>query len=432
MRKLLFRAAMKTEVKLSRWRPNVAAVIMDSCGNLLLASPTNPVKNWHFPQGGVNRRESLKDALMREVQEEVGLHPSQYRIICSIGGYRYQYKDSNEKSNRWKGQDQTYFLLLCYDEKPQIDLSQTTEFVHTMWMPRRDVTADLFVPFKRETIKQVLETFFPSTMGDQGLQSYQEHRLSPRRYLLEDGEACSLSELPTDDRSLFAGGKAQARAQLSHLYKDILRLHQAVVSKCRGRLLILFHGVERCGCEGVVQRLAHHMEPFGLRVESLSLCDDRERSSYDFLYPLHKRVPARGEAVLMDRSVYNSLRVDYLEGKMEEDVLLRRLARLNEFEQMLAEEATTVIKIYLHISHAEQQRRFSKQHFYVQPHHLAEEQIGSDTQTWKREMKFAETLLTRVNSPSCPWYIIPADKKWYRDLCVTHIVIDSLQQQLHV
>ncbi len=419
------------EESLNRWRPNVAAVIMDREGNILLASPTDPAKNWHFPQGGVSKKETLKDALRREVQEEVGLYPDQYRIICSIGGYRYQYKEDNEKSTRWKGQEQTYFLLLCHEEKPVIDLSQSPEFHHAQWLPWRDVLPEMFVRFKRETIRQVLETFFPSTMGDSGLSSYLEHTLSPRRYLLQAGEVCSLAELPSDDRALFAGGKAEARAQLSHLYKDILRLHQAVVSKRMGRLLVLFHGVERCGCEGVVQRLAHHMEPFGLRVESLSLYEDEERTNYDFIYPLHKRVPTRGEAVLMDRSVYNSLRVDYLEGKITDEVLLRRLTRLNEFEEMLAEEGTTVIKIYLHISRDEQQRRFNKQHFYVQPHRLAEEQIGSDPETWQREMQLSESILTCVNSSSCPWYIIPADKKWYRDLCVTHIVIDTLQQQLH-
>ncbi len=403
---------------------------MDQQGKLLLASPSNPAKYWHFPQGGVGRKESLREALAREVYEEIGLAPEQYSIVCSIGGYRYQYKEENEKSSRWKGQDQTYYLLRCHEAEPELDLSQTPEFVLAQWVPWQEVRADMFVPFKRDTIKQVLGTFFPSYMGDQGLSSYQEQTLSPKRYLLREGMNCELASRSTHDRGLFAGGKAEARAQLSHLYKDILRLHQAVVSKRKGRLLVLFHGVERCGCEGVVQRLAHHMEPFGVRVESLSLYEDEGRENYDFIYPLHRRVPTRGEVVLMDRSVYNGLRVDRLEGKISETVLERRLGRLNEFEQMLVEEGTRVVKIYLHISREEQQERFGTQHFYVQPHRLAEEQIGSASETWQREMEIAEAMLARTNSELSPWYIIPSDKKWYRDLCVTYIVIDALQQML--
>ncbi len=167
-----------------------------------------------------------------------------------------------------------------------------------------------------------------------------------------------------------------------------------------------------------------------MRVESLSLYEDAARGNYDFIYPLHKRIPTRGEVVLMDRSVYNSLRVERLEDKITESVLHRRLARLNEFEQMLSEEGTRIIKIYLNISREEQKKRFARQHFYVQPHRFAEEQIGSAEETWLREIEIAEATLTRVNSELCPWYIIPADKKWYRDLCVTYIVIDTLQQML--
>ncbi len=414
----------------NRWRTNVAAVIMDKQGRVLLGKASPDARYWHFPQGGVSRKESLSDALQREVEEEVGLRPSQYRVICSVGGYRYQYKDSNEKSARWKGQEQTYFLLLCHDAQPTVDVSQTEEFGAFTWMPWRQLDASLFVPFKRGTIAQVLGTFFPSTFPDEGFHAALEQQLSFRRYMLGVGEHASLETRDSKDRALFAGGKAEAHTALNLLYRDIHRLHEALVSKRKGRLLILCHGVERCGCEGVVQRLAQHMEPFGVRVVSFPHEKDDERRSYDFIYPLHRRVPAQGEAVLMDRSVYNSLRLEALSGDISPKTFVRRLHRLNEFEQMLAEEGTHLLKLYLHISRNEQKKRFAKQHFYVQPRRRQEEQPSSGTETWNQEIKIAEAILSRVNSPLCPWYIIPSNKKWYRDFCVANIVIDVLQKML--
>ncbi len=98
----------------TEWRLNVAAVIMDAAGSVLLACPTLNGRYWHFPQGGVRKNESLLEAVQREVQEEVGLRPDQYQLACSLGGFRYRYPPKNEKSMRWRGQEQCYFLLICH------------------------------------------------------------------------------------------------------------------------------------------------------------------------------------------------------------------------------------------------------------------------------------------------------------------------------
>jgi len=102
-----------------RWRLNVAAVIMDSAGNLLLARKSPESKHLHFPQGGVHDGETYQHAMEREVEEEVGLPPSSYEIVARWGGLRYFYREKNRKSDEWDGQQQTWFLLRCHTEKPE-------------------------------------------------------------------------------------------------------------------------------------------------------------------------------------------------------------------------------------------------------------------------------------------------------------------------
>ncbi len=413
------------------WRTNVAAVIMDAAGNILLASPTPECKNWHFPQGGVGKKETLLAALKREVWEEVGLSPDSYEVICSIGGYRYRYKEQNIKSVRWKGQEQTYYLLLCKEVKPAIDIEKTPEFAVVQWVPYRKVNAEMFVAFKRPIIEQVLATFFPASLPIKQLQKYHGNQLTPARYRLKIGEKFSFCKTPANDCILFAGTKDAATTQIRDLLADISLFHRALSRQKKGRLLIIFDGMKGGGCSSSVRRLATCMNPFGLRVESFDQKDLIEMDEYDFLRPFSMRTPRLGQAVVFDHSLYDLLGKRYLRGEMSEEKLRLRMKHLSQFESMLCDEGTRIIKIYLHVSYEEQVRRIEKRRNdpSVRPEHI-DFHIPS-LEEWTHEKSIAEDMLNMGSkSERHAWYVIPSDRKWYRDLCMLRIVAKNLQAMM--
>ncbi len=218
------------------WRENVAAIVVDAAGRVLLGCAAGEAGRRHFPQGGVGRRETLEDALVRELREEVGLTPDRYRIIASYGGLRYRYRKRNEKSERWLGQQQTYYLLQCYDETPPTDCGGSDEFEGVEWLPWQELRPGLFVKFKREAVARALAHFFPPA-----------------------GAA-----LPAFG---FGGGKDEAALHLARLSLRLCRLQKELCA-CAGRLLIVLHGGQGTGRRQAARRLAALMDPLRLRVEA--------------------------------------------------------------------------------------------------------------------------------------------------------------------
>jgi len=444
-----------------KWRNNVAAVIMDARGHVLIAASAEHSKHWHFPQGGVSHKESLTKALQREIIEEVGIRPEQYQIITSIGGFRYLYGEDNEKSLKWRGQEQTYFLLLCHEDEPKVDISCSPEFKRYMWIPWRELKPEFFVSAKRETIAQVLGTFFPSTLPKEGFIPLIKKTLTPQRYLMQCSQKCDLMAIRSDDRALFAGAKDEAHLHIAALRRDVQRLHSSLVSRRKGRLMVIFYGLDGSGCDASVRHLARCMDPFGFRVESLAGITNEELNEADFLRPYYSRTPKRGETVLFDRSIHyllgemqleaaknedmqevspadmeeeistDELRNDKLNQSSENDIRFsRRLNRILQFEEMLEEEGTRVVKIFLHSSHEERIRRLEKR--ILMPTHRPRllEFILPEERDLAEEIMMAQAVISQTHSALSPWYVIPADRKWYRDLCVSRVIVETLQEMV--
>jgi putative (di)nucleoside polyphosphate hydrolase len=149
-----------------RYRPNVAALLVNQDGRLLVCERLAIPGAWQFPQGGVDAGESPEEAILREVEEEVGLQPSHYRIEESKGGYRYDYpaKVREEKPPHkagYVGQEQTYFLCRVDHTAPEVDLSrEPREFSRFMWIDPTEFDLNWLPDFKKETYRAVLADFF--------------------------------------------------------------------------------------------------------------------------------------------------------------------------------------------------------------------------------------------------------------------------------
>lgn len=148
-----------------RYRPNVAALVLDPAGNLLICERATVCGAWQFPQGGVDAGETLEQALFREVREEVGLEPHHYEVISLRQGYRYLYpEDSRHKKIRKHGshgQEQTYFLCHLNPGAPAVNVNQKSrEFRAYRWILPEEFDLDWLPRFKRDVYRQVMRDFF--------------------------------------------------------------------------------------------------------------------------------------------------------------------------------------------------------------------------------------------------------------------------------
>ncbi len=370
------------------------------------------------------------EALQREVYEEVGLEPSSYRIVCFLGGFRYRYGKDNEKRERWIGQQQTYFLLLCHGERPEVDISLSPEFSRVEWRSWRELRPKIFVRAKRDAIAKLLQSFFPENMEIHELIAYLEHQITPRRYLHESAERIDLMATACNEQSLFAEGKEEASVLMMHLSKDIQSIHSSLEAKKKGRLLVIFHGLDGSGCDSSLRKLCRSLDPFGLRVETLLSASEQEMSAYNLDCPEHLLTPQQGELLMLDRSLYYALGKDMLTGACDEAHLSERMRCLRDSEQRLSEQGTHIIKIFLNISQPEQQRRLEKRR--LKPAACPRLQVCSNSTEgqWQRETELAQQMLSLSCSQSNPWYILPADVKWYRNFCIARILLDRLRSML--
>ena len=342
------------------WRMNVAAVIVDDAGNILLGRTAPGKKHLHLPQGGVKAGEPLLQALLREVNEEVGL--THCRPLAEYAGLRYPYRRKNEKSNRWLGQQQTYYLLHCPGTRPAVDCSGSAEFAEALWLPPSDVTPELFVSFKRAAIMRALEHFFPGGAMPQTLL-----HCTTQRYLYAPGQPLP-SPLPTP---LFAGKREEALYHLA--YSAPLRLRK------KQRILVILTAMEGCGIKKCLRHISHNLDPLATRYH---------------LYPKHyaDATPAPGE-----------LRFLVLHPTEPH--------KLRELETALLADGVHLLKIAFHLSRAKQLRRLSAKD-------------ATPAQPWETARHTLTTYLDATSTT--PWHLIPAEHAWYRDFLLLTLLHATL------
>ena len=144
-----------------KYRPNVAAILVNNSGRILVAERCGHPGAWQFPQGGVDDGESARDALKREIEEELGLSPSSYDVAAERGGYRYDFPKELDRWKKYRGQEQTYFLCRFYGDDSEINLdTEHPEFSAWKWIEPKEFELEWVIDFKRDVYVQVMQDFF--------------------------------------------------------------------------------------------------------------------------------------------------------------------------------------------------------------------------------------------------------------------------------
>ena len=251
--------------------------------------------------------------------------------------------------------------------------------------------------------------------------------VKPRRlHCIEPGTRVDLASLGTADTSAAPGDKDATKAATVPLVERLAELQEVLWARQQERVLVVLQGIDTSGKGGTVSHVFDGVNPAGLKVTSFKAPSDTELER-DYLWRVHANVPAAGEIGVFDRSHYEDVLAVRVLDLVPEARWRRRFEHINAFEQLLHDEGTTVVKVLLHISKAEQKERLQAR--LAEPHKHWKFQIGDlDARArWDDyQVAFAEAV-ERTTTEHAPWHVIPADKKWYRNWAVATILVGMLE-----
>ena len=248
------------------------------------------------------------------------------------------------------------------------------------------------------------------------------------RYGVKPGTKMDFGKFDSNEKSLFQGGGKDAfEPQFDELQYQLQTLQKMLYAQNKHRVLVVMQAMDTGGKDGCIKHVFSRIDPQGIHVRSFKKPTEEELA-HDFLWRVHSKVPTRGQLVIFNRSHYEDIVAVRVKKIFPDEVWKRRQRHVIEFERMLAEEGTTIVKIFLHISKDEQKRRLESRlenpakHWKINPDDLV------DRARWDEFMSAYEDVITKTTTEHAPWYVVPADRKWYRNLCVARIMLDTLKK----
>jgi len=248
------------------------------------------------------------------------------------------------------------------------------------------------------------------------------------RYLVKPGKRLSLAGIDSNEKALIE--EASKDDHLPHfevLQTQLQQLQKKLYAQNKHRILVVMQAMDTGGKDGCIKHVFSRIDPQGIHVRSFKNPTEQELAR-DFLWRIHSRVPRKGEMVIFNRSHYEDVIAVRVKKIFPDKVWQRRVRHIIEFERMLAEEGTTIIKIYLHISKDEQKQRLQARLDQPHKHWKFNPADLEDRARWNDFMLAYEELLAETSTEHAPWYVIPANRKWYRNLCVARIILDQMKQ----
>ncbi|MBL7065148.1 MAG: polyphosphate kinase 2 family protein [Anaerolineae bacterium] len=246
------------------------------------------------------------------------------------------------------------------------------------------------------------------------------------RYRVKPGSPIDLSQWDPSDKSAFGGSKREAREALLALNKRLEALQELLYAEHKHKVLVVLQAMDTGGKDGTIRHVFEGVNPQGVKVAGFKV-PTPEELDHDYLWRVHKQVPGRGEIVIFNRSHYEDVLVVRVHGLAPPEVWGQRYAHINDFERTLADEGTTILKFYLHIDLEEQKQRFQAR--LDEPHKRWKFSLGDleERRLWPEYMQAYEDVLSKTSTEWAPWYIVPANRKWYRNLVVATVLVETLE-----
>jgi PPK2 family polyphosphate:nucleotide phosphotransferase len=246
------------------------------------------------------------------------------------------------------------------------------------------------------------------------------------KYRIQPGETVDLNKWDPNDKSLFQISKEEGKEHLLRLNQELENLQELLYAEGKHKLLIVLQALDTGGKDGTIRHVFEGVNPQGVKVASFKVPTEEELA-HDYLWRIHKHTPGKGEIVIFNRSHYEDVLVVRVHDLVPEETWSRRYEHICAFEKTLADEGTTILKFYLHIDRDEQKERLQAR--LDEPHKNWKFSRGDleERKLWDQYIRAFEDALEKTSTEDAPWYVIPANRKWYRNLVISSIIIEKLK-----
>jgi len=221
--------------------------------------------------------------------------------------------------------------------------------------------------------------------------------------------------------------KADTKDELRRNGEQLRKLQEVMWAEGKHALLIVLQALDAGGKDGTIRHVMRGVNPQGCQVTSFKVPTEEELD-HDYLWRVHKATPRRGYIGIFNRSHYEDVLVVRVHQLAPQEVWQARYEQINHFEKLLVASGTTILKFFLHISKEEQKERFAARLADPRKNWKFSLNDVKEREHWDEYMRAYEDALSRCSTPWAPWYIIPADHKWYRNLVISQIVVETLEK----
>lgn len=240
---------------------------------------------------------------------------------------------------------------------------------------------------------------------------------------VKPGVAAGLAE--RDPRDKLGLDKDEAAAMRERLDGELCELHERLWAEAERSVLLVLQGMDSAGKDGTIRRVLSGLNPQGCEVASFKAPSEAERA-HDYLWRVHGVCPARGKLGVFNRSHYEDVLAARMIGVVDGDRCRQRYRHLREFERMLTEEGTTVVKVFLHISKDEQRERLQARVDDPVKNWKFNAADLDVRKQWDDYQELYDEVITETSTGEAPWYVVPADRKWVRDVAVESLLVRTL------
>ena len=250
-----------------------------------------------------------------------------------------------------------------------------------------------------------------------------------KQYRIAPGSKVKLAEIDSDDTGDYRTndkGKAEAEEDTKPLLQRLRQLQERLYAASTQTLLIVLQAMDTGGKDGTIKNVMSGVNPQGCRVASFKVPTAPELA-HDFLWRVHHEVPPKGHIGIFNRSHYEDVLVTRVHGQITDKLAQQRFVHINNFEKLLAQSSTTVLKFFLHISKDEQRKRLEARLRDPEKQWKFNTNDLEERKLWSEYQAAHESAIAATSTEYAPWYVVPANHKWYRNLVVASTVVATME-----
>lgn len=245
-------------------------------------------------------------------------------------------------------------------------------------------------------------------------------------YRIDGNHKFNIHEFSTNGKKDIADSKQQRHAILAKLAPELDQLQDLLYAEHQRKVLIVLQGMDTAGKDGTIRAVFQHVDPLAVRTAYFKAPTTNELDR-DYLWRVHNVVPRRGEIVIFNRSHYEDVLITKVKGWINEKEEKRRLQHIRDFERLLSETGTVILKFFLHISKHEQRERLQERLDNPEKNWKFNPSDLDDRKLWDNFQQQYQYVINQTSTEYAPWYVIPADSKSSRNVIIMRILLETLR-----